>query len=120
MTLGYESEFLRDLVVQAAPERHLSLWLRDRSGARTSLDVAFGDLGTAGDDGRSRRDRCHFHAYIAVPVVPALFAGFGAQRRVANFPTWGASFDCTDAHHDHRGCDVLLRLRSHALFLFHR
>ncbi|KAH8063341.1 hypothetical protein JL722_2509 [Aureococcus anophagefferens] len=52
-------EFLRDLITQLAPEKHLSLWLRDARGRRSSIDVAF-DHGASvdvADDGKSRCDR---------------------------------------------------------------
>ena len=57
VTRGYESPFLRNMIVQRAPEKHLSVWLRRPSGARTSLDLVFEDQPGAGEDGRSRRDR---------------------------------------------------------------
>ena len=59
VTQGYASEFLRDLITQLAPEKHLSLWLRDAHGRRSSIDVAF-DHGASvdvADDGKSRCDR---------------------------------------------------------------
>ncbi|KAH8062775.1 hypothetical protein JL721_8683 [Aureococcus anophagefferens] len=59
VTQGYASEFLRDLITQLAPEKHLSLWLRDARGRRSSIDVAF-DHGASvdvADDGKSRCDR---------------------------------------------------------------
>ena len=53
-TPGYASDFLRSLEQKQAPERHLSMWFRDKRGQRKSLDVAFDDRDNR--DGRSRRD----------------------------------------------------------------
>ena len=59
VTMGYESDFLRNLVVQAAPEKQLSLWWRDAQGRTRTLDVAFEDGQSidVAEDGRSRCDR---------------------------------------------------------------
>ena len=57
MTAGYESGFLRALLTQRSPEKHLSIWLRDARGRTRTIDVAFEDRPEALEGGRARRDQ---------------------------------------------------------------
>lgn len=94
---GYSSPFLRDLVTQASPEKHMSLLVRDsqRGGRETSIDVVFDVVGKdEAEDGKFKRDKFFANFKRLLMELQGedafFFASFGDYGRVSRsvFDRW--------------------------------